>query len=209
MDDKSDNIIEEWRDIPGYEGYYQVSNLGRVKGLKRTVNTWNAYKTISEHILKSCKTTNGYLGITLRKDGKAKRTFVHRLVGLAFIPNLENKPQIDHINGNKEDNRPSNLRWVTAKENCNNPLRVEKFLGENNHFYGKKHTDETRLKMRKNSAHLSGGRNPAARKILNKDTGEVFETVKDAGKSVGVSDNAIRNSIRRKSKSGGFYWRYI
>lgn len=185
-----------WKDIPNYEGLYKINNYGEIKN----------------HNSKNMKvyfTTNGYLFVTLHKNGISKRHFIHRLVGFAFLENPENKPQIDHIDGNKTNNDVSNLRWVTAKENCNNPLRVEKFVGTNNHFFGKKHTEETRRKMSKNHPDMSGSKNPAARKVQNTYTLEIFETVKDAGKSAGVSDNSIRNSIKRGYKSAGFVWRYV
>lgn len=96
---------EEWRDIKGYEGKYQVSNLGRVKGLEKTVSTWNAYKTLYERVLKIYVTYNGYLKVVLQ--GKTK--LIHRLVAEAFIPNPENKPQVNHKNEVKQDNRVENL----------------------------------------------------------------------------------------------------
>lgn len=101
---------EIWKDIEGYEGLYQVSNLGRVKSLryKRILRGW---------LDKQCY---AYVHI------KNKPYKVHRLVAQAFIPNPDNKPYIDHINTIKTDNRVENLRWVTPKENSNNPLTRRK-----------------------------------------------------------------------------------
>ena len=98
---------EEWRDIEGYEGIYQVSNLGRVKSLKFN----------KERILKPRKDTIGYLAVILYKDGKVKRYLVHRLVANAFIPNSNNLEDINHINEIKTDNRLSNLEWMNHKDN--------------------------------------------------------------------------------------------
>ena len=106
----TDDLPDEvWLPIPDYEGY-QISNYGRVKSFKHK----------EPHILKPAIDKYGYLKISLNQDGKQKLFSVHRLVALAFIPNLENKPQIDHIDGHKFNNHVSNLRWVTDKENKRN-----------------------------------------------------------------------------------------
>ena len=99
------SIAEVWKDIQGYECLYQVSNLGRVKSLRRS------------KIRKLCKDRGGYLCVSLKKHGTVKLCKVHRLVAIAFIPNPENKPQVDHINRIRNDNRVCNLRWVTNTEN--------------------------------------------------------------------------------------------
>lgn len=101
------NKVEEWRDIEGYEGLYQVSNLGRVKSLKPR------YK--NKIILKQEINHFGYLQICLSNPRKTHK--VHRLVAQAFIPNPENKPQVNHIDGNKLNNKVENLEWNTAHEN--------------------------------------------------------------------------------------------
>lgn len=98
---------EVWKDIKAYEGLYQVSNLGRVRCLKGK----------SERILKQRKDRNGYIKIHLSKHGKRKYTTLHRLIAQAFIPNPENKPQVNHIDGTKHNNCLDNLEWVTQKEN--------------------------------------------------------------------------------------------
>lgn len=93
---------EIWKDVPGYVGFYKVSNLGRVKGKKGIIKP----------IL-----TRGYLTVLLCKNSNQhKHHFVHRLVGLTFIANPENKPEIDHKDGNALNNNVDNLRWVTRQK---------------------------------------------------------------------------------------------
>ena len=114
---------EIWKDIKGYEGYYQVSNLGRVKSLARYIfiirnrgrQTYN--QIVKEKILKTHKSSNGYLLVFFKKNNKSKPFFVHRLVATAFIPNIENKPQVNHKDGNKQNNYLDNLEWATNCEN--------------------------------------------------------------------------------------------
>lgn len=98
-------IDEQWRNIVGYNGNYQVSNYGRIKR--------------NEHILKPDYNSSGYLRVGLRKDGKTKKELIHRLVAEAFLDNPSNLPVVNHINEDKEDNRVSNLQWSSVKDNLN------------------------------------------------------------------------------------------
>ena len=143
---------EIWKDIEGYEGY-QVSNKGRVKS------------TIARKegkLLKPSANKLGYFIVVLRVNGKPKTHYVHRLVAEAFIPNPDNKPEIDHINTDRTDNTvclnedgsvnydKTNLRWVTRKGNMNNPLTKEK-------------CSETHKGME--SLFKRGGKHPKAKKV--------------------------------------------
>jgi len=98
---------ETYKDIDGYEGIYQVSNLGNVKSLKYG----------NEKVLKNYLSCTGYYKVSLCVNFKAKSFNTHRLIAKSFIPNPDNKPQINHINGIRNDNRLDNLEWVTSKEN--------------------------------------------------------------------------------------------
>ena len=106
--------MDHFEDIIGYEGYYQINRLGQVK----SIATGSSRKI--GQILKPGKTAHGYLNVTLCKDGVVKAYSIHRLLGLQFIPNPENKPTIDHIDRNRQNNSLENLRWATRKEQSNN-----------------------------------------------------------------------------------------
>ena len=135
---------EEWRDIKGYEGLYQVSNLGKVKRLTNYVKNNGVYgKTkkikIKDRILTPINFV-GYKAVKLCKNGIEKRYYLHRLIAETFIDNLENKSEVNHIDGNKSNNIIKNLEWVTHQENCkhrdNNKLRKAP-SGEQHYLYGK------------------------------------------------------------------------
>lgn len=99
---------EIWKDIPEYEGLYQVSNLGRIKSLPR-----KGTHTTKERIMNFTKSNKGYFIAVLSKDYKKKSFSVHRLVAQAFIPNPNNLPQVNHKDENKENNNINNLEWCS------------------------------------------------------------------------------------------------
>lgn len=108
--------MEVWKDIEGYEGLYQVSNMGRVKSLGATNRVgWH----LREKILKQTIEPKGYLKVGLRKNNKIQTVRVHRLVANAFLPNPFNLPQVNHKDENKTNNHVENLEWCTNKYNNN------------------------------------------------------------------------------------------
>ena len=114
---------EEWRDIPGYEGYYQVSNLGRFASF---INMGNHLPDGIRRIKPLHRKKNGYYVAILCKSRKYRHIYIHRLVADVFCEKSENRKEIDHIDGDKSNNKASNLRFVTPKENQANPHTVKK-----------------------------------------------------------------------------------
>lgn len=124
---------EEWRDVVGYDGLYIVSSLGRIVSLGHTqtihpfgnpqcITTCKWKPKILKPIVHKTNRPTHYFNVALRKDGKCKRMLWHRVVAIAFIDNPHNFPSIDHINGDKSDNRVANLRWCNNVMNMNNPI---------------------------------------------------------------------------------------
>ena len=194
---------EIWKPIKEFEGYYEVSNMGRVRSL-------NYKRTGKEKILKNIEDYKGYLEVGLTKNGKRKQFKVHRLVAEAFIPNPENKPCIDHINTIRNDNRIENLRWATHEENSNNPLTKKKMsenhreqIGENNHMYGR-----------------IGENNPKSKPIvqINPNTNEVLNTysgISEASRQTGFKHSNIsaccNNKFNRPGNNiyKGYKWMFL
>ena len=135
---------EIWKDIAGFEGHYQVSNLGHVKSLERI---GYGGKTIPERMLKQNLDGDGYPRIGLHKNGCTKTRHVHRLVAEAFILNPQNYPEVNHKDENKQNNNANNLEWCTTKYNLTYGHRLDCAKGERNHLH--KLTDEQVKEIRK------------------------------------------------------------
>lgn len=184
----TEDIIEEWKDIDGYEGLYQVSNLGRIKSFHPR------YK--SERILKLHAYTNGYLFIGLHKNNTTKQVMIHRLVANAFCPNPNNLPVVMHLDDNNQNNVYTNLQWGTQKDNTNTPHHHETLsksasarTGNKNSFYGKTHTQETKDKISNSRKKESS---------LVEYHGETY-TVTELAKIINHSPSTIRRWLREKS----------
>ncbi len=113
--------MEVWKPVVGYEGLYEVSSLGNVKGVDRILSNghcWNGKR------LKGGKFSNGYDFVCLRKNGVARNELVHRLVAQSFIPNPIDCKVVNHIDGDKSNNRLENLEWITHSENQEHAVKI-------------------------------------------------------------------------------------
>lgn len=196
--------MELWEPIKGMEGHYEVSNLGRIKSLKRIKKQWNGYKYIEYEIpekIRKPRYFNGYYIVNLTVNGVRHQEWVHRLVAQAFIPNPNNLPEVDHKNGRKLDNRANNLRWVTKEDNMKymqarqNKLKTKKF--------------ET--KYGKNNIVTKTSSNNDKTKVLHLETGKLYNSSRQASKDLNLSDANIRRSCRTNGQSAvkGNHFRYI
>lgn len=109
---------EEWKDVVGYEGIYQVSNLGYIKRVS------GDSRTMPRKILKPCGNGRGYLYVVLYRDHKRRQIAVHRIVALAFLPHKQEETEVNHIDGDKHNNNLENLEWVTPSENAIHAVRI-------------------------------------------------------------------------------------
>lgn len=116
---------EVWKQIKNFVGQYEASSLGNIRSVPRIVkNGINTVRSVNTYVvLKAGVKNNGYLQVVL---GRGKNRYVHRLVAETFIENPNNLPEVDHVNGDRADNRVSNLRWVTRSDNNLNPIHREK-----------------------------------------------------------------------------------
>lgn len=189
---------EIWKDVPEYKGLYKISNLGRVKSL------------IKNKLLKGWLNGEGYYTVTLCLNGSKKHHVIHRLVAQVFIPNPENKTQVDHINTIRVDNSVYNLRWVTEKENSNNPLTI---LHLSNCKKGTKLSSETKKKC--SLSHIGKKHTLITKAKLGKEVLCVernlrFYAIKEAGRILNISDSSINQVLTGKRKTaGGFHWKYV
>ena len=178
-------MSEEWRDVVGYEGLYQVSDQGRVKSLERTfIDKIGRERYFKERILKPGVRVNGYLFVILYAGGKRKHFFVHRLVCQAFHENPDNKPQVNHINEIKTDNRASNLEWATAMENSN--------FGTRNERLGKAQSKSI------------------GQYTLDGELVEIWPSTNEVQRQAGFGQGNISAVARgERNKAYGFIWKYV
>lgn len=192
---------EKWLPMLETDGRFLVSNLGRVKSALRVDS--QGRPAGNRIFILNKRDKDGYVVAEIQYKKKRRYIKVHREVAKAFIPNPENKPGIDHINGVRDDNRVENLRWVTPKENNNNPITIEKKRIAQT---GKKMSLESSLKKR-----AAMPKRPVLQYSLDGKFIARYDAVSDAARSLGSKryTGSIINCCRERNKSAmNFIWRY-
>lgn len=202
---KAEARIKEWLDkpdeiwlpvdLPGYENYYEVSNLGHVRSVGRYVKSTKGSKqfrpgkllTIHQFIDKHKRPTYSY--VVLSKDGRTTNALVHRLVASAFISNPNRKPEVNHIDGDKNHNYVSNLEWVTSKENIQHSYAAELQIPS---------TLEHMLNMNKKSLVKTKQR------VKCNETSQIFDSMKEAAEALGLWKGAVYEYFNKGKPVGGY-----
>lgn len=200
--------MEEWRNIPEYEGLYRVSNAGRVESLYRNILSKDGKrKSIKGRVMINQKCSNGYLFVALSKNGKTSMRLIHRLVALAFVKGFQDGKEVNHINEDKTDNRASNLEWITHQSNSVHGTKIERTQktfkdrgvskGANNPMFGK-----------------FGSMNPRSKKIAQMDMNGKLIKVFDSAASAARELNGNASFISRTTKgyynqAYGYKWKYL
>lgn len=188
---------EVWKDVVGYEGLYMVSNMGRIKNRKGVV-------------MKVSKVKSGYVYITLYNGESFKSHRVHRLVALSHIPNKDNKPQVNHINGIKDDNRLENLEWCTQSENMIHAVKTglqKPVKGINHPFYGKKGADNQFYREKSPLYGKLGFDSSTGKIVLDTQTGIYYGCAREAAEAKGIGYSHTKNMLNgwKKNKSSLIY----
>lgn len=190
--------MEEWKDVVGYEGLYEVSNLGNVRSIDREIKCKNGnVQLFKGKVISQYDNGKGYKNVTLWKNNKPKIIYVHRLVAIAFIENKLEKPCINHIDKNRGNNNVSNLEWCTQKENEFHKLTFGDLI------YSKRQREilSERMKGENNPSVKNPkyrGDNSAAKKVLC--GGKVFECVKDCAEFYNINYGTMRCWLSKNGK---------
>ena len=176
---------ETWIKVKGFE-LYSVSDQGNVRNDK------------TGRILKGGLDTYGYPQVILCKNGARVNRKVHRLVAEAFVPNPDNKPQVNHIDGNKQNNAASNLEFCTNQENQTHFWR----------YLNNEQNKANRINAHKGKGLLSD--NPNSKSVIRLEDGKVFRTIKEAAEELNISYIHIGEVCKGKRKTtGGYHWSYV
>ncbi len=205
---------EIWKPIKGYEGLYEVSSLGRIRTLGRTIQTWlpingerrQVNRTYPAKILKLHPVTSEhpYLQCTLYKSGQSQTFLVHRLVAETFISNPENKPEVNHKDRNKRNNCVDNLEWMTRIENILDGIQKgvdpgKGRRGKKNSAYHNQRLSEVhrgKIYSEKQIRKLQTSHVTQAIKLRCNETGQEFISIAEASRIIGVDPATIRDSMK-------------
>lgn len=174
---------EIWKDIKGYEGKYMVSSFGRIKSLQRIVLRSNSIGCLplKERMIKIIPDPNNYLRAAFCRNGETKTIRIHRLVAESFLPNPFNKPQVNHKDGNRQNNNVENLEWCTQSENMI-------------------HANSTGLKKV-----ASGSSHAYSRPVIDLNTGVFYDSVTDLAKLLCMPAPTLRDWLNGKTNKGNNY----
>lgn len=171
---------DEWVWVDGYEGYYQVSHKGEVRSVDRRIANRGVMKRVKGRVLKHRIGEHGYHIVALCKNGTFKNMKVHRLVANAFVGRARGMNEVNHKDGNKDNNSADNLEWCSRKHNI-------------------RHSVEIGLR-----------KPPANRRKVRRSDGVVFESITDAARSIGSSSGSVCNMLKGKTKHvRGYSFEYV
>ena len=183
-----------WKDIEGYDGVYKISDNG------------NVFSEKSNKIIKT-RINKGYEVVKLHKNGNEKNFFVHRLVAITFIPNPENKREVNHIDENKLNNSVNNLEWVTPKENANFGTRNQRIRE-----WVLSHSVPKENMIGNKEIRRAYGKDPIKVEQIDKDTGEIiaiYPSISEAERKTGIKNSHICWCCKGKRKTAhGYKWKY-
>jgi hypothetical protein len=210
---------EIWKDIEDYEGLYEVSNIGRVRSLDRIVTYCDGRTTLHKGVILKHVITRGYYYVHLNKNGVMKNYRISRLVAIAFIPNIDNLPEVNHKDENTFNDEYSNLEWCTRQYNCNygnhnsnlSKSLTGKFIGDNHPMYGKKQSEKSKDIMRNKALerYKIKSNHARAKKIICTTTNKVFGCIEDASRYYNVNRTGISECCRGVRKvSHNLSWMY-
>lgn len=199
------DIKEEWRDIPNYEGLYQVSNLGRVRSLDRIVRRNDGVDVRHKsRILKPRDNGNGYLYVDIHNGGITKRMYIHRLVAMAFLSNPNGYDEINHKSDIKSDNSVGNLEWCNRSYNASYGTKIQRTVNtcQKNGVYKKSLDLKTELG-------IYGGRKSVAMCDADWNVLRIFRSIMDAARCINVNPGKICECCKgSRNQTRGYKWKY-
>ena len=173
-------MAEVWREIPGYEGYYEASTLGRIRSVSRdAIGRWGTCQR-RPTILSQTPNSNGYMQVRFSIHGQKSKPLAHRLIATTFLPNPDGLPQVNHKDGDKANNCAENLEWCTASDNAKHRVHV---LGKQT------------------------GR--AKRPVICVDTGTIYESSHHAARALGLNQgNILQVCNGEYNRAGGYHFKF-